>query len=83
VADTSSSATTKSHAEPTIPSLKLFTGQEVVIGVQARNPSQEEQAYIVLPARTFTSSTRVEVIPEVISGYADSNLLTMLHAGRN
>ena len=58
---------------------EAFHGTEdVVTGVQARNLSQEEQAYIVLHARAFTPSTRVEVIPEVMSGYADSTLLTML-----
>ena len=62
---------------------EAFHGTEdVVTGVQARNLSQEEQAYIVLHARAFTPSTRVEVIPEVMSGYADSTLLTMFHASR-
>jgi hypothetical protein len=62
---------------------EAFHGTEdVVTGVQARNLSQEEQAYIVLHARAFIPSTRVEVIPEVMSGYADSDLLTMFHAGR-
>jgi hypothetical protein len=61
---------------------EAFHGTEgVVTGVQARNLSQEEQAYIVLHARAFTPSTRVEVIPEVMSGYADSTLLTMFHPG--
>ena len=40
--------------------------------------SPAEQAYIGLHARAFTPSTRVESIPEVMSGYADSTLLTML-----
>ena len=58
---------------------EAFHGTEdVVTGVQARNLSPEEQAYIVLHARAFTPSTRVESIPEVMSGYADSTLLTML-----
>jgi hypothetical protein len=58
---------------------EAFHGTEdVVTGVQARNLSAEEQAYIVLHARAFTPSTRVETVPEVMSGYADSTLLTML-----
>jgi len=52
--------------------------EDVVTGVQARSLSPEEQAYIGLHARAFTPSTRVESIPEVMSGYADSTLLTML-----
>ena len=58
---------------------EAFHGTEdVVTGVQARNLSEEEQAYIVLHARAFTPSTRIETVPEVMSGYADSTLLTML-----
>ena len=58
---------------------EAFHGTEdVVTGVQARSLSEAEQAYIVLHARAFTPSTRVESIPEVMSGYADSTLLTML-----
>ena len=52
--------------------------EDVVTGVQTRSLSSEEQAYIVFHARAFTPSTRVEMIPEVMSGYADSTLLTML-----
>lgn len=52
--------------------------EDVVTGVQARNLSPAEQAYIGLHVRAFTPSTRVESIPEVMSGYADSTLLTML-----
>ncbi len=58
---------------------EAFHGTEdVVTGVQARNLTEEERAYILLHARAFTPSTRVESIPEVMSGYADSTLLTML-----
>ena len=58
---------------------EAFHGTEdVVTGVQARNLTEAEQAYIVLHARAFTPSTRVETVPEVMSGYADSTLLTIL-----
>lgn len=52
--------------------------EEVVTGVQTRDLSPEEEAYIHLHARTFIPSTRIETIPEVLSGYADSTILTML-----
>lgn len=52
--------------------------EEVVTGVQTRELNQEEEAYIHLHARTFIPSTRIETIPEVLSGYADSTILTML-----
>ncbi len=51
---------------------------DVVSGVQTRALSAPEQAYIGLHARAFTPSTRIETIPEAMSGYADSTLLTML-----
>ena len=58
---------------------EAFHGTEdVVAGVQTRSLSEEEQAYISLHARTFTPSTRVETVPEAMSGYANSTLLTML-----
>ena len=58
---------------------EAFHGTEdVVMGVQTRSLSASEQAYIGLHARAFTPSTRVETIPEALSGYADSTLLTML-----
>ncbi len=58
---------------------EAFHGTEdVVTGVQTRSLSEAEQAYIGLHARAFTPSTRIESIPEVMSGYADSTLLTML-----
>jgi hypothetical protein len=52
--------------------------EDVVAGVQTRALTRPEQAYIGLHARAFTPSTRVETIPEAMSGYADSTLLTML-----
>ena len=58
---------------------EAFHGTEdVVTGVQTRSLSEEEQAYISLHARAFTPSTRIETVPEAMSGYADSTLLTML-----
>jgi hypothetical protein len=58
---------------------EAFHGTEdVITGVQTRSLNEEEQAYISLHARAFTPSTRVETIPEAMSGYADSTLLTML-----
>lgn len=52
--------------------------EDVVAGVQTRSLTSPEQAYIGLHARAFTPSTRVETIPEAMSGYTDSTLLTML-----
>ena len=49
-----------------------------VVGVQTRALTDPEQAYIGLHARAFTPSTRIENIPEAMSGYTDSTLLTML-----
>jgi hypothetical protein len=58
---------------------EAFHGTEdVVAGVQTRTLNSQEQAYIGLHARAFTPSTRIETIPEAMSGYADSTLLTML-----
>lgn len=58
---------------------EAFHGTEdVVAGVQTRSLSDAEQTYIGLHARAFTPSTRIETIPEAMSGYADSTLLTML-----
>jgi hypothetical protein len=58
---------------------EAFHGTEdVVAGVQTRTLNDQEQAYIGLHARAFTPSTRIEIIPEAMSGYADSTLLTML-----
>ena len=52
--------------------------EEVVTGVQTRDLTPEESAYIALHARAFTPSTRVATVPEVLSGYMDSTILTML-----
>ena len=52
--------------------------EDVVTGVQTRDLTHEERDYIGLHAQVFTPSTRVESIPEVISGYMDSTILTML-----
>ena len=58
---------------------EAFHGTEdVITGVQTRDLTQEESEYIGLHAQAFTPSTRVETVPEVISGYMDSTLLTML-----
>lgn len=58
---------------------EAFHGTEdVVTGVQTRDLTPEEGDYIGLHARAFTPSTRVETIPEVVSGYMDSTILTML-----
>jgi hypothetical protein len=58
---------------------EAFHGTEdVVTGVQTRDLTPDERDYIGLHARVFTPSTRVETIPEVISGYMDSTILTML-----
>jgi hypothetical protein len=58
---------------------EAFHGTEdVVAGVQTRALTDPEQAYIGLHARAFTPSTRIETIPEAMSGYTDSTLLTML-----
>ena len=52
--------------------------EDVITGVQTRDLTYEESEYIGLHARAFTPSTRVETIPEMLSGYMDSTLLTML-----
>jgi hypothetical protein len=58
---------------------EAFHGTEdVITGVQTRDLTREESEYIGLHAQAFTPSTRVETIPEVLSGYMDSTLLTML-----
>jgi len=52
--------------------------EEVVTGVQTRDLSPAENAYIALHARSFTPSTRIATVPEVLSGYMDSTILTLL-----
>jgi hypothetical protein len=58
---------------------EAFHGTEdVVTGVQVRDLNSAESNYISLHARAFTPSTREEIIPEVMSGYADATILNML-----
>jgi hypothetical protein len=56
-----------------------FAGvEDVVTSVQTRDLTPEEERYIIRHAQVFSPSTRIETIPEVMSGYVDSTLLTML-----
>src|SRR4030042_2300223 len=58
---------------------EAFHGTEdVITGVQTRDLTSGESEYIGKHAQAFTPSTRVETVPEVLSGYMDSTLLTML-----
>jgi len=58
---------------------EAFHGTEdVITGVQTRDLTAGESEYIGKHAQAFTPSTRVETIPDVLSGYMDSTLLTML-----
>ncbi len=58
---------------------EAFHGTEdVVTGVQTRDLTPKEEDYIINHANVFSPSTRVETIPEVLSGYMDSSLLTLL-----
>jgi hypothetical protein len=58
---------------------EAFHGTEdVVTGVQTRDLIPQEEQYILNHAAVFSPSTRIETIPEVLSGYMDSSLLTML-----
>jgi hypothetical protein len=58
---------------------QAFQGtEEVVTGVQTRDLTPAENAYIALHARSFTPSTRVATVPEVLSGYMDSTILTLV-----
>ncbi len=52
--------------------------EDVVTGVQIRDLTADEQGYIARHAQAFSPSTRVETVPEVLSGYMDSTILTML-----
>lgn len=59
--------------------LEAFHGtEEVVTGVQTRNLSAHEEDYIRRHAAAFSPSTRQESIPELLSGYADATVLTLL-----
>jgi hypothetical protein len=56
-----------------------FHGSEdVVTGVQTRCLTPDEEGYILAHARAFSPSNREETLPEVLSGYMDSTLLTLL-----
>ena len=58
---------------------EAFHGTEdVITGVQTRDLTAGESEYIGKHAQAFTPSTRIETVPEVLSGYMDSTLLTML-----
>jgi hypothetical protein len=52
--------------------------EDVITGVQTRELTPVEEQYIIRHAQVFSPSTRVETIPEVMSGYMDSSLLTLL-----
>ncbi len=54
--------------------------EDVVMGVQTRTLTPEEDRYIRKHAMAMVPSTREMHIPEAITGYADSTLLTMLQA---
>ena len=56
-----------------------FCGTEdVITGVQTRDLTEDENKYIVHHMRAFSPSTRIETVPEVLTGYMDSTMLTML-----
>jgi len=60
---------------------EAFHGTEdVVMGVQTRTLSPREDEYLRLHAKVMVPSTRELHIPEAMSAYADSTLLTMLQA---
>ena len=60
---------------------EAFHGTEdVVMGVQTRTLTPEEDAYLRLHAKVMVPSTREIRIPEAMTAYADSTLLTMLQA---
>jgi hypothetical protein len=60
---------------------EAFHGTEdVVTGVQTRTLTPEEDAYLRLHAKAMVPSTREIHLPEAMTAYADSTLLTMLQA---
>lgn len=60
---------------------EAFHGLEnVVMGIQTRSLSEAEEAYLRLHAKVMVPSTREIKIPEAMTGYADSTLLTMEQA---
>lgn len=54
--------------------------EDVVMGVQTRTLTPEEDTYLRLHAKAMVPSTREIHIPEAMTAYADSTLLTMLQA---
>src|SRR5258706_3505781 len=60
---------------------EAFHGTEdVVMGLQTRTLTPQEDAYLRLHAKVMVPSTREIHIPEAMTAYADSTLLTMLQA---
>ncbi|NJC87295.1 MAG: serine-rich protein [Desulfuromonas sp.] len=60
---------------------EAFHGTEdVVTGVQTRTLTPEEDQYLRLHAKAMVPSTREIHLPEAMTAYADSTLLTMLQA---
>jgi hypothetical protein len=60
---------------------EAFHGTEdVIMGVQTRTLTQEEDEYLRMHAKVMVPSTREIHIPEAMTAYADSTLLTMLQA---
>jgi len=60
---------------------EAFHGTEdVVTGVQTRTLTPAEDVYLRLHAKAMVPSTREIRIPEAMTAYADSTLLTMLQA---
>ena len=54
--------------------------EDVVLGVQTRTLTPAEDEYLRLHAKVMVPSTREIHIPEAMTAYADSTLLTMLQA---
>jgi hypothetical protein len=60
---------------------QAFQGEEeVILGVQTRTLAPNEEAYIRLHAQAMTPSMRQVRMPEAITAYLDSTLLTPLQA---
>jgi hypothetical protein len=60
---------------------EAFQGtEEVVTGVQTRTLSPAEDRYLRLHARALVPSKRAVHLPEALTAYADSTLLTLLQA---
>jgi hypothetical protein len=54
--------------------------EDVVMGVQTRTLTPAEEEYLRLHAKVMVPSTREIHIPEAMTAYADSTMLTMLQA---